>query len=44
MIVLLFGIARGLYNIATCLYIVANWHFHAAEKLYLHDIERRHRK
>jgi len=44
MIVVLFGMARGLYRIATCIYIVANWHFYAAEKLYLYDIDKRMRK
>ena len=43
-ITVLFYMARGLYRLATCIYIVANWHFYAAEKLYLHDINKRLRK
>ena len=41
LITLLFGIATLLFRIATATYIVASWHFKAAENLYLADIDRR---
>jgi hypothetical protein len=44
MIPLLFGIATLLYRLATVSMIVAGWHFRAAEKLYLADIDRRMRR
>jgi uncharacterized membrane protein YczE len=44
LITICFAISTALYRLATACYIVAGWHFRAAEKLYLADIDRRMRK